>query len=416
MDDHAGAVITVVVDATFGHRIAKKEVNAFDEAVANNELVTPPAGAVGRGDAFVLTIANKADPQGVLSNDSFQEFHGDYNWLLDEGRLIGGKPVPRRLGVGCRTRCAGPRAGSPLVKADVKGAVRTDAKHANSRVRAKPASKSVEPVGDEQAASEPSSGGSAGRGRGGRITAAPSRPTSWSLPRRFLRGRRSSASARGHIDEPFLEFVKHHVARAARDGQHLSRCIRQGRRHSDLHPVASDGEPGTPQRPVRGGRRGGRRSHRGVCARSPIDRCSPTRTWPTLPWSNPLLRAAPAAASRQPSRAPAKKAPCQEAPAESRRRLRQEGSCQEGSCKKAPAEEDLPRRLQRRRRLPRNASKRAPAKKAPAKRAPARRAPAKKAPAKKAPAKRAPARRAPAKRAPAKKAPAKRAPAKKAGG
>ncbi len=93
MDDHPDAVITVVVDATFGHRIDNKEVKAFDEAVANNELVTPPAGAIGRGDAFVLSIADKAHA-GVLSNDSFQEFHGEYDWLFDEGRLIGGKPVP----------------------------------------------------------------------------------------------------------------------------------------------------------------------------------------------------------------------------------------------------------------------------------------------------------------------------------
>ena len=50
-------------------------------------------GAIGRGDAFVLTIANKAGAS-ILSNDSFQEFHGDYPWLFDEGRLVGGKPVP----------------------------------------------------------------------------------------------------------------------------------------------------------------------------------------------------------------------------------------------------------------------------------------------------------------------------------
>ena len=30
----------------------------------------------------------------VLSNDSYQEFHGDFPWLFDDGRLIGGKPVP----------------------------------------------------------------------------------------------------------------------------------------------------------------------------------------------------------------------------------------------------------------------------------------------------------------------------------
>jgi hypothetical protein len=30
----------------------------------------------------------------VLSNDSFQEFQTQYKWLFNEGRLIGGKPVP----------------------------------------------------------------------------------------------------------------------------------------------------------------------------------------------------------------------------------------------------------------------------------------------------------------------------------
>jgi hypothetical protein len=92
-DEYPDTVVTVVVDATFGHRIDKKEVAEFDEAVANNEVVAPPAGAIGRGDAFVLSIANKVGAR-VLSNDSFQEFHGDYPWLFDEGRLIGGKPVP----------------------------------------------------------------------------------------------------------------------------------------------------------------------------------------------------------------------------------------------------------------------------------------------------------------------------------
>ena len=93
MADHPDAAVTVVVDATFGHRIDPSERAEFDEAVANNELVAPPAGAVGRGDAFVLTIAHKSGAM-ILSNDSFQEFHADYEWLFDEGRLIGGKPVP----------------------------------------------------------------------------------------------------------------------------------------------------------------------------------------------------------------------------------------------------------------------------------------------------------------------------------
>jgi hypothetical protein len=93
LDEFPDVTVTVVVDATFGHRIDKSEVKEFDTAIANNELVAPPAGAVGRGDAFVLGIADKAKAS-VLSNDSFQEFHGDYTWLFDEGRLVGGKPVP----------------------------------------------------------------------------------------------------------------------------------------------------------------------------------------------------------------------------------------------------------------------------------------------------------------------------------
>ena len=92
-DDHPDHTITVVVDATFGHRIDPREVGEFDEAIEHNELVAPPAGAIGRGDAFVLMIAKKANAV-ILSNDSFQEFHGDHPWLFDEGRLVGGKPVP----------------------------------------------------------------------------------------------------------------------------------------------------------------------------------------------------------------------------------------------------------------------------------------------------------------------------------
>ncbi len=86
-------VVTVVVDATFGHRIEEPERAPFEEAVAHNEVVSPPAGAIGRGDAFLLRIAEKVGAT-VLSNDSFQEFHGEHDWLFNNGRLIGGKPVP----------------------------------------------------------------------------------------------------------------------------------------------------------------------------------------------------------------------------------------------------------------------------------------------------------------------------------
>src|SRR5579875_2613072 len=103
-------VVTVVVDASFGHRIDPSELPTFEEAEAAAEVVSPPAGAIGRGDAFLLRIAEKTGAT-VLSNDSFQEFHGEHPWVFDKGRLIGGKPVP---GVGWiftpRTPVRGPKS------------------------------------------------------------------------------------------------------------------------------------------------------------------------------------------------------------------------------------------------------------------------------------------------------------------
>jgi Zc3h12a-like Ribonuclease NYN domain len=87
------ASIIVVVDATFEHRVGDAERDEVREAMLNGEVISPPAGAIGRGDAFVLRIAERTGAT-VLSNDSFQEFHGEHPWLFDDGRLIGGKPVP----------------------------------------------------------------------------------------------------------------------------------------------------------------------------------------------------------------------------------------------------------------------------------------------------------------------------------
>jgi hypothetical protein len=91
-DEHPNAEIIVVADASFEHRVAPNERARFKGAELAGEIVTPPAGAIGRGDAFILKIADRIKGV-VLSNDSFQEFHDEYPWLFDEGRLIGGKPV-----------------------------------------------------------------------------------------------------------------------------------------------------------------------------------------------------------------------------------------------------------------------------------------------------------------------------------
>src|SRR6059036_437017 len=143
--------VVVVVDATFGHRIDPSERTMFDDAIAYNEIVAPPAGAIGRGDAFLLRVADKVGAT-VLSNDSFQEFHGEYEWLFDNGRLVGGKPVP---GVGWiftpRTPVRGPR--SRISVADARKRARTTkADEARQRKRVEKAiavaiDEAVEPSG-----------------------------------------------------------------------------------------------------------------------------------------------------------------------------------------------------------------------------------------------------------------------------
>ena len=109
--------VTVVVDASFSYRIDDAERADFEAARTTGELVSPPAGAIGRGDGFLLQIADRTDAT-VLSNDSFQEYHGEYGWLFERGRLIGGTPVP---GVGwifsLRTPVRGPKSREAIKEA-----------------------------------------------------------------------------------------------------------------------------------------------------------------------------------------------------------------------------------------------------------------------------------------------------------
>ena len=141
--------ITVIVDATFSHRIDPSEKKAFEEAADNGEILVPPAGAVGRGDAFILQVAEKADA-AVLSNDSFQEFHGEHPWLFDEGRLIGGKPVE---GIGWvfvpRVPVRGPasRRSTREAKSDrPSGRGRSTSKATKRSRRSRPSKAASEPV------------------------------------------------------------------------------------------------------------------------------------------------------------------------------------------------------------------------------------------------------------------------------
>ena len=93
LEEYPNADVIVIVDSSFPNRIDPADVAVFEEAFLAGEIITPPAGTVGRGDAFILKVADKLGAT-VFSNDSFQEFHGTYDWLFEKGRLVGGKPIP----------------------------------------------------------------------------------------------------------------------------------------------------------------------------------------------------------------------------------------------------------------------------------------------------------------------------------
>ena len=138
------AELTIVVDATFAHRIDPSELPRFEEAALKGRYVYPPAGAIGRGDAFLLRIAERVGGT-VLSNDSFQEFHGEHEWLFQPNRLLGGTPVP---GIGWifvpRNPVRGPKS---------RVAVR-DATRARARVEKAIAQATKEVVAPDEAARE----------------------------------------------------------------------------------------------------------------------------------------------------------------------------------------------------------------------------------------------------------------------
>ena len=221
IEEYSPEIVTVVVDATFPNRIEASERQTYEDAVAANELITPPAGAVGRGDAFVLQIARKADA-AILSNDSFQEFHGDYPWLFEPGRLIGGKPVPHVGWVFMeRVPVRGPasrRSVSEARKA-IKAAKVSKASKAATAAQAPEAAKAAKAAAKAGGKKRrQSGGGAAGDGTGaaepaGKAAAAPLRAPGDGQED----GQRESAPGRAAKDVspynealPFIEFIADH--------------------------------------------------------------------------------------------------------------------------------------------------------------------------------------------------------------
>jgi hypothetical protein len=433
-------ICTVVVDATFEHRIAASEKAMYDEALAANELLTPPAGTTGRGDKFILEIAERADAT-VFSNDSFQEFHGDYDWLFEPGRLIGGKPVP---GVGWvfveRTPVRGPKSRMATRAANKKRTRGAAASSAKKVAHSSPA-KGVDPGPMPTPKSPPP------RKRAKAADPAKAAPAARAAP-----APESSARAGGdalNAPLPFIEFVAEHqpgstvtgtvvefsshgayvdvdgvrcyaplrllgspAPRSAREvlargeaREFVVAAIHAARRGIDLGipglvPVGSDVKATTKRSSSR------RRSRTGTTvteastdANADADQV-PAAAGTDQPESEATLAPTKRAAAKK---APAKKATARKATA------------RKAPARKAPAKRTTARKTTARKAPARKTTaKKATARKATARKAPARKATAKKATARKATAKKATARKAPAKKAVARKAPARKTTARKA--
>jgi len=412
MEEHPDAAITVVVDATFGHRIDKKEAKEFEEGISNNELVAPPAGAVGRGDAFVLAIAQKSNA-AILSNDSFQEFHADYEWLFDEGRLIGGKPVPHVGWVFVdRVPVRGPVSRKATgSKGGSRRGAKKDGAESERRSGRKASDAASQPMPVPKAPPPGRSPKSTSRSTAeADVVPDASRPT---VPK-----------AGDTVNElmPFLEFVEHHPV-----GTSVNGTVESYSSHGAYISIGENGVRGyVPLRlmadPAPPSARKVMKLGESVTVvvvsfaplRRSIDCALPDMANAAIAaareeQAEELAAEAPAK-RRAPRKSTAKKPVVDTqpddatAPATPRKRAAKKQAATAGVAKQSAAKKSAAKKAP---------AKKSAAKKTPAKKAPARKAPAKKAAAKKAPAKKAAAKKAPAKKAPAKKAPAKRAPAKK---
>jgi hypothetical protein len=443
-------VCTVVVDATFEHRIDPSEKQMYDEALAANELLTPPAGSIGRGDKFILEIADRVDAT-VFSNDSFQEFHGEYEWLFDQGRLVGGKPVP---GVGWvfieRTPVRGPKS-RQATRAAGRKRTRAGAGSAVKKAAHSGPTSSGADLGPMPKPKAPPP-----RGRGRKAVAEPELQNEVSDDtdagtggRRRRRGRGSAApEAAPTVGDPvnpplpFIEFVAEHQAGSTVEGEVVEfsshgayvqvgdvRCYAPLKLLGDPAPrsareVLTRGERHTfVVHAIHGARRGIDLALPGVAdiELAAADAAAPAKKRSTRRRvTGKTVTEAPNGAGTVADQAPGdpgakqpeseatlaatKKATAKKAPAKKATAKKTTAAKKATAVKKAPAKKTTAKRT---------VAKKTVAKKTVAKKAPARKAPAKKATAKKTAAKKAPAKKATAKKTAAKKAPARKATAKK---
>ena len=462
--EHPVDTLTVVVDATFPNRLDAAERAEYEEARLAGELVTPPAGAIGRGDAFILQIADKVGAT-VLSNDSFQELHPAHPWLFDEGRLIGGKPVP---GVGwvflLRSPVRGPVSRRASRESKGRDKSRSSSEKAGATASSKPDKAKVEKAANDDTGGRRRRGG---RGKRNEQSAEPKERTP------------NKPAEPANDPLPFIEFVANHpvgttlegvvdtfsshgayvsaggarcyvplklmgdpAPRAARDVMKVGETRRFAvhsldtpRRGIDLALVADTVVRRVSDAAQTGKKRGkiretpapqpvdtivsrptdlptSQRRGVGVSTNEPVvGTTSPPDDHAEEATVTPAAKKAPAKKATA-KRAAAKKTAAKKAPAKrtaAKKTAAKKTTARKTVAKKAPARKTAAKKTAAKK----TAAKKAPAKRTAAKKTAAKKAPARKTAAKKTAAKKAPARKTAAKKTAARKAPAKRSTARR---
>ncbi|MFD7475175.1 Hsp70 family protein [Streptomyces sp. NPDC059837] len=104
---YPGAEIHVVVDATFRHKVAEDERGAVEAALSKGDIIQPPAGTEGKGDALVAAIADDTGAV-IVTNDNYIELQSRYPWLRGNGRVLGAT-YSRGVWVFTPRTCVAPR-------------------------------------------------------------------------------------------------------------------------------------------------------------------------------------------------------------------------------------------------------------------------------------------------------------------
>ncbi|MGP4051581.1 Hsp70 family protein [Streptomyces sp. 2A115] len=82
------AEIHLVVDASFRHKISEEERDQVGAALSKGDIIQPPAGTEGKGDALIVAIADESDAV-IVTNDNYAELQSRYPWLRETGRVLG---------------------------------------------------------------------------------------------------------------------------------------------------------------------------------------------------------------------------------------------------------------------------------------------------------------------------------------